>query len=214
VLRAGVSATRGARRRVPAGGAAGGEGAPRGSASHPHRHVAGIERLIARSALAPGVRDRAIALVRAWRASRRHPPDGDRGRAPARGRRADSILDIVGGVFALEWFGADRIVALAVEPRQRHRPLRARHFAGAGAGDRADAGRPGLRTGRPSWLTTPTGALPSPASPTRSPLPPMRVEAIGYGAGSRDFADRPNVLRIMVGEAEGRRGSASRHASP
>mgnify|MGYP003694746623 CR=1 FL=1 len=56
----------------------------------------------------------------------------------------DSIVDIVGGVFALEWFGADRHRRLAVEPRQRHRPLRARHVAGAGAGDRADAGRPGL----------------------------------------------------------------------
>ena len=30
----------------------------------------------------------------------------------------------------------------------------------------------------------------------------MRVEAIGYGAGGRDFPDRPNVLRILVGEAE------------
>jgi uncharacterized protein (DUF111 family) len=33
-------------------------------------------------------------------------------------------------------------------------------------------------------------------------LPPMRVDAIGYGAGSRDFPDRPNVLRLMVGEAD------------
>ena len=30
----------------------------------------------------------------------------------------------------------------------------------------------------------------------------MRVERIGYGAGHRDFPDRPNVLRVLVGEAE------------
>ena len=30
----------------------------------------------------------------------------------------------------------------------------------------------------------------------------MRVEAIGYGAGSRDFPDTPNVLRVLIGEAD------------
>jgi uncharacterized protein (DUF111 family) len=33
-----------------------------------------------------------------------------------------------------------------------------------------------------------------------SPLPPMTVEAIGYGAGSHNLNGRPNVLRISVGE--------------
>jgi uncharacterized protein (DUF111 family) len=33
-------------------------------------------------------------------------------------------------------------------------------------------------------------------------LPPMRIDRIGYGAGQRDFPDRPNVLRILVGEDE------------
>ena len=30
-------------------------------------------------------------------------------------------------------------------------------------------------------------------------LPMMRIESIGYGAGDRDFAGHPNVLRILVG---------------
>jgi uncharacterized protein (DUF111 family) len=29
----------------------------------------------------------------------------------------------------------------------------------------------------------------------------MRVKQIGYGAGSRDFAKHPNVLRVLVGRA-------------
>jgi pyridinium-3,5-bisthiocarboxylic acid mononucleotide nickel chelatase len=31
-------------------------------------------------------------------------------------------------------------------------------------------------------------------------LPPMRVRAIGYGAGERDFIGHPNTLRVLVGD--------------
>jgi uncharacterized protein (DUF111 family) len=31
------------------------------------------------------------------------------------------------------------------------------------------------------------------------PIPSMHVERVGYGAGERDFADTPNVLRLLVG---------------
>jgi uncharacterized protein (DUF111 family) len=30
----------------------------------------------------------------------------------------------------------------------------------------------------------------------------MRVAQIGYGAGNRDFADTPNVVRVLIGEAD------------
>ena len=30
--------------------------------------------------------------------------------------------------------------------------------------------------------------------------PPFRLEAAGYGSGDRTLTDRPNLLRIMVGE--------------
>ncbi len=29
----------------------------------------------------------------------------------------------------------------------------------------------------------------------------MQIERIGYGAGTRDLAERPNLLRIIIGEA-------------
>jgi uncharacterized protein (DUF111 family) len=32
--------------------------------------------------------------------------------------------------------------------------------------------------------------------------PAMRIQAVGYGAGTRDPADRPNVLRLWLGETE------------
>lgn len=51
-------------------------------------------------------------------------------------------------------------------------------------------------------LVTPTGAaLLRALAPTFGPQPPMRVENIGYGAGTRNPKDFPNVLRLSLGEA-------------
>ncbi len=51
-------------------------------------------------------------------------------------------------------------------------------------------------------LVTPTGAaLLRAIDPIFGPQPEMRVERIGYGAGTRNSKDFPNVLRVSVGEA-------------
>jgi uncharacterized protein (DUF111 family) len=51
-------------------------------------------------------------------------------------------------------------------------------------------------------LVTPTGALiVTEYADSFDRLPMMRVESIGYGAGDRDFAGSPNVLRLLVGES-------------
>ena len=53
-------------------------------------------------------------------------------------------------------------------------------------------------------LTTPTGAAILAAVVDRfGPLPPMRLVASGYGAGARELSDRPNVLRVTLGEPIG-----------
>jgi uncharacterized protein (DUF111 family) len=38
------------------------------------------------------------------------------------------------------------------------------------------------------------------------PLPPIRLEAAGHGAGTRDTPGRPNVLRLLVGQYDGGEG--------
>jgi uncharacterized protein (TIGR00299 family) protein len=117
----------------------------------------------------------------------------------------DSILDIVGGVFALEWFGADRIVASPLNlGRGTVRCAHGTLPVPAPATARLIQGVPVYQDGPAVELTTPTGALLVTGFATAfGGLPPMRVDRIGYGAGQRDFADRPNVLRMLVGEAEG-----------
>ena len=50
-------------------------------------------------------------------------------------------------------------------------------------------------------LVTPTGAaLIRTLAPTFGPQPTMRVEHIGYGAGTRNPKDFPNVLRLSIGD--------------
>jgi uncharacterized protein (TIGR00299 family) protein len=52
-------------------------------------------------------------------------------------------------------------------------------------------------------LVTPTGAAVVAALATAfGPLPPMRLQAVGYGAGTRELAERPNVARVLIGERE------------
>jgi uncharacterized protein (DUF111 family) len=53
----------------------------------------------------------------------------------------------------------------------------------------------------PHELITPTGAaIVREFSAGFGAMPQMRVDKIGYGLGSRDFATRPNVLRAVLGE--------------
>jgi uncharacterized protein (TIGR00299 family) protein len=116
----------------------------------------------------------------------------------------DSIVDIVGGVIGLSWLHADRFAAsplnvgtgsvrmshglFPVPPPATARLVRGVPVYGAGEGE----------------LLTPTGALLVTAYATSyGPLPPLRMEAVGHGAGARDTHDRPNVLRVIVGEEDG-----------
>src|SRR5207237_2019357 len=99
----------------------------------------------------------------------------------------DSIIDIVGAVFALEWAGVDRIVAS---------PLN----VGGGMVDSAHGRFPvpapatvKLLGDAPIYsgevqkeLVTPTGALiVTTYASAFGPIPPMTVERVGYGAGDR-----------------------------
>jgi uncharacterized protein (TIGR00299 family) protein len=52
-------------------------------------------------------------------------------------------------------------------------------------------------------LVTPTGAaIVSSVCDSFGPMPLMRVERTGYGAGGRDYKRFPNVLRVVIGETD------------
>jgi uncharacterized protein (TIGR00299 family) protein len=61
-------------------------------------------------------------------------------------------------------------------------------------------GRPVRFEDGPCELVTPTGAAIVAALARPEPVPELRIAAVGYGAGDRVLEDRPNLLRIVVGE--------------
>ena len=115
----------------------------------------------------------------------------------------DSIVDVVGAVFALEQLAADRIVASPLNVGSG--TVRCEHGelpVPAPATARLVEGVPIYSTGTRAELLTPTGALVVTAyADAYGPIPPMEVRQIGYGAGDRDLEGTPNVLRVLVGEA-------------
>ena len=63
-------------------------------------------------------------------------------------------------------------------------------------------------------LVTPTGAAIVKNLARRfAPFPAMKIEKVGYGAGTRDFAGHANVVRISVGEAFAPAGDAASRVS-
>lgn len=116
----------------------------------------------------------------------------------------DSIVDIVGSVFALESLGIDRFIASPLNVGSGM--LRSAHGlypVPAPATTRLLTGAPIYSGPQQAELVTPTGALLVTGYATSyGTVPAMRLERTGYGAGTRDFHDTPNVLRVMIGEAD------------
>ncbi len=176
------------------------------SGTHRHRHLPGITRLVDRSALTEASKARANRLFTrlAETEAAIHRMPVERVHLHEVGA-LDSIVDIVGGVFALEWFGADRIVASPVNLGSgtvtcEHGTLPVPAPATAAL----MSGVPVYAAGPPVELLTPTGALlVTEFADGYEALPPMRIERIGYGAGTRDPQGFPNVLRVLLGEAHG-----------
>jgi uncharacterized protein (TIGR00299 family) protein len=114
----------------------------------------------------------------------------------------DSIVDIVGTAIAIEWLGCDRVyvsplpLGSGLVPSQ-HGPLPVPAPATVEL-LRGFVTRPGDGDGE---LVTPTGAAIVAGLALAEPPPEFRMLAVGYGAGARTLADRPNLLRAVVGEA-------------
>jgi uncharacterized protein (TIGR00299 family) protein len=175
---------------------------PSADGGHKHYHFKGIVNAIRRSALKPASQDQAIQLFERLAEAEAAIHDTPIEKVHLHEVGAlDSIIDIVGAVYAFDYFGVDDIVSSplnvgggTVHCAHGELPVPAPATA------RLLKGVPVYSKGT-SEMVTPTGALlVTGYAKAFGPLPTMRIEAIGYGAGDRDPKGSPNVLRILKGE--------------
>jgi len=117
----------------------------------------------------------------------------------------DSIVDVVGVALALDSLQVERIYASPV-------PLGSGivhcdhgiYPVPAPATLEMMRGLPIAPTAFKMEMTTPTGAgiISSMVNEFSDSLPSMIIETIGYGAGTRDLPNQPNVLRVIVGRID------------
>jgi uncharacterized protein (TIGR00299 family) protein len=198
VSRAGVSATKFRLDENP--GTAANRGNP-----HKHYHLKGIVNAIRRSALKPESQERAVHLFERLAEAEAAIHDTPIEKVHLHEVGAlDSIIDIVGAVYGFDWFGIDDIVSSPLNVGGG--TVRCAHGdfpVPAPATARLLKDVPVYGNGT-SELVTPTGALlVTGYARAFGPLPAMRLEKIGYGAGDRDPKGVPNVLRILLGERTG-----------
>ena len=113
----------------------------------------------------------------------------------------DAVVDIVGTVAALEVLGVDEVESSPVATGMGM--VRAAH----GLLPNPAPAVVSLLEGIPTWgrdipleLTTPTGAALLAALATGfGPMPAMRVAASGFGAGTRDLDELPNLTQVVLG---------------
>lgn len=114
----------------------------------------------------------------------------------------DTIVDIFGTIVGLTMLGIDRVYASPINLGSGSIELEG-HILPVPAPATAELLRkiPVYSKNIPCELTTPTGAaIITGLSSGFGDMPIMENEKIGIGAGHKNFKERPNILRIFVGE--------------
>ncbi len=176
-----------------------------------HRHWADFERVLKKSRLSKGVKQRSLALIRrVFEAEAKvHGKTPESIHLHELGS-LDTLVDVVGAVCGLELLGVDRVESSSIN-------------VGSGSVDTEHGRMPVpapatalLLKGVPVFAdgeferTTPTGALLVTGFAERfGPWPSMTLKKIGYGLGSKDpKKGRPNALRLVLGESSSRRADS------
>lgn len=171
---------------------------------HGHRHLHHITRIIDAADLAPRVKERATRIFTrlAEAEAKIHGSTIEKVHFHEVGA-VDAIIDIVGASIGVERLGIERIACSPIPTGNgtvtcQHgvmpvpAPATAELLAGVPLADCDEMGE----------LTTPTGAaILTTLCRDFGPIPAMRIGRIGYSAGTRDGKRRPNVLRLIIGDA-------------
>ncbi|HMK38102.1 MAG TPA: nickel pincer cofactor biosynthesis protein LarC [Bacteroidota bacterium] len=173
---------------------------------HAHRQLQDITAILEASALSARVKERALSVFRviAEAESRVHGTTPERVHFHEVGA-LDSIVDVVGSAICMEQCGIEGVYSSPVrlgsggfiDTQHGRMPIP------APATLEILKGYPSVLTSVPHELTTPTGAAIIRAlSSGLLDDERLRVSAIGYGAGTNEFGEIPNFLRVIIGTLE------------
>ena len=172
-----------------------------------HRHPKDIADLIDRSTLSASIEDRAKTIfhVLAVAEARVHNTSVERVHFHEVGA-VDSIADIVGVAICLDILGIDTVYSSPVRLGSGGL-IQTQHGTmptPAPATLEILKGYPVVLSPVADELTTPTGAAIIKAlSAGTLRYETLAVKAIGYGAGTKEFKELPNLLRVIVGTLPG-----------
>ena len=175
-----------------------------GPGEESHRHFSDIRKIIEDSSLQAGVKKTSLAIFQrlAEAEAKIHAQRVEEVHFHEVGA-VDSIVDIVGTAIGIEYFQPGEILSSElpmgrgfVQCEHGRLPLP------APATLEILKGYP-LKSGDiEGELVTPTGAaIVATLSSKVTSFPIMTPEKIGYGMGKKEFPDRPNLLRLVFGEA-------------
>ncbi|MEP6477380.1 MAG: nickel pincer cofactor biosynthesis protein LarC [Actinomycetota bacterium] len=166
------------------------------------RRAGELLELVGSVDLAPAIRDRALDALRRLTAaeSRIHGvPPHDLVLHEVGG--TDTLVDVVGAFALLDALGVGHVVCSPI-PYARGR-IDAAHGSIPAPGPAVLSllvGVPLFGIEAEGELVTPTGAAIAAAAATSfGELPPLMLDGVGYGAGTRDPRSRANLLRVVLG---------------
>jgi uncharacterized protein (TIGR00299 family) protein len=172
--------------------------------NQPERTWKEIRSLLGRSSLSPAVKEQSLEIFRrlAEAEAKIHGVAVDDVHFHEIGA-TDSIVDIVATAIGIEYLEIDSLVFSPLPlgrgmTRSRHGPL---PLPGPAALELMK-GLPVAGVDLSAETVTPTGAaIVAALASAFGEIPPMTVEKIAYGAGRKEFPDRPNVLRLVLGQS-------------
>ncbi|HEY5401425.1 MAG TPA: nickel pincer cofactor biosynthesis protein LarC [Pyrinomonadaceae bacterium] len=172
---------------------------------HKHRHLSHIRTIIQDSQLSDSVKQRAIAIFTklAEAEARVHNEPVEHVHFHEVGA-LDAIVDVVGAAICFDLLEVDHFVCSPIHVGSGTVEMAHGRFpVPPPAVTELLKGVPFYSTDLKGELLTPTGAaIITTVCNEYGPIPQMRVEYTGYGAGTREYEKFPNVLRVMIGEVD------------
>jgi hypothetical protein len=171
---------------------------------HAHRHLHTIEKIINDSQLSDKIKQRAIKIFTklAEAEAKIHGIAVQKVHFHEVGAM-DAIIDVVGACIGFEMLGIESFACSKIHVGSGFAKMAHGKFPiPPPAVAELLQNIPMYSTEIVGELCTPTGAaIISTLSTSYGEIPNLETEKIGYGAGSRDYPDFPNVIRLMLGKS-------------